>query len=142
MKNNFYYIKNNDDWAKLDGMETKDLLVYVSNDAYFGFRAMEKRVKAIIYNPDLIDSLVRVVKDSKKFPNVMHVLELDESTLGLETTISNESFLKASSRLIERILEINPLLCIEFKIKMPSNSSNWEVREILTKLYKENIKKD
>ena len=88
MKNNFYFIKNNDDWAKLDGMETEELLVYISNDAYFGFRAMEKGVKAIIYNPDLIDSLVRVVKDSKKFPNIKHVLALDENTVGLDTKVS------------------------------------------------------
>ena len=136
MKNNFYYIKTNEDWAKLSDMDTKDLLVYISNDSYFGFRAMEKGVRAIIYNPDLIDSLVRVVKDSKKFPNVMHVLELDENTLGIESKISNESFLKASTRAIESVLEINPLLCIDFKIIMPSNSNNWEVRKVLENIYK------
>ncbi len=136
MKNNFYYIKSNEDWAKLNEMDTKDLMVYISNDAYFGFRAMEKGVRAIIYDPNLIDSLTRVVKDSKKFPKVMHVLELNEDTLGIETKVSDENFLKASTRAIERVLEINPLLSIEFKLIMPSNSKNWEIREILTKMYK------
>ena len=140
MKNNFFYIKTNDDWDKLNDLDTKDLLVYISNNSYFGYRAMERGVKAIIYNPNLIDSLVRVVKDSKKFANVMHVLELDENTLGIDSKVSNENFLKASTRVIESILEINPLLSIEFKLIMPSNSSNWEVREILKDLYKKNIR--
>ena len=83
-----------------------------------------------------IDSLVRISKNSKKFRGVKHILKLDTETLGYETINSNESFLKSATRLIEDILRINPLLCIDFNIKTGSEEDNSIISNTLNKLYK------
>jgi len=97
---------------------------------------MEKGAKFIVYDPTLIDSLVRIVKNSKKFKDVIHVLILNSDNLGYESTKSNESFLKAATRLLQGILDINPLLCIDFKIKTGSESNDILIKNILKKIYK------
>jgi|GEM_PF-2353141 len=97
---------------------------------------MEKGAKFIVYDPTLIDSLVRIVKNSKKFKDVIHVLILNSDNLGYESTKSNESFLKEATRLLQDILDINPLLCIDFKIKTGSDSNDKIIKNILKKIYK------
>ncbi len=126
-----YKIETNDDWNNLsEGQE----LVSINNDAYFGFRAMEKLSKAITYDPTLIDSLVRVGKESKKFPGTTHNLILDVNTLGFESTNSEENFLKCASRVIEGLLELNSDVKLDFTIEC--NSLNFElIKETLYKIY-------
>ncbi len=113
MKTISYKIKNNDDWANL---KQDEILVDISNDSYFGFRAMEKGAKEIIYDPTLVSSLVRVCKEGKKFPNTTHNLILSKLTIGFESSKSEENFLKDSTRVIETVLEINPEIKLDFTI--------------------------
>lgn len=108
-----YKIQSNEDWNNLKEKET---LVDISNDSYFGFRVMEKGSVEIIYNPNLISSLVRIGKESKKFPSTTHNLILDTETLGFESSKSEEMFLKLSSRLIEELVELNPEIKLDFTI--------------------------
>ncbi len=129
-----YTIETNDDWNNLsEGQE----LVSIKNDAYFGFRAMERASKAILYDPTLIDSLVRVGKESKKFPNTTHNLILDVDTLGFESSSSEESFLKCASRVVEELLELNPDVKLDFTVNC--NNLNFEL--IIETLYKIYVKK-
>ncbi len=124
-------VKNNEDWANLKGNEE---LVDISNDAYFGFRAMEREVTAITYDPERIDSLVRVGKESRKFPKTIHNLIMDIDTLGFESSISEEEFLKISTRVIEKVIELNPNVKLDFTI----NSGNLDsklIYETLLKIY-------
>ncbi len=113
MKKISYKIKNNEDWSKLNNGEE---LVDISNDSYFGFRAMEREAKEIIYDPTLVSSLVRVCKEGRKFPNTIHNLILTKQTLGFDSSSSEEKFLKDATRVIEEILEINPDIKLEFTI--------------------------
>ena len=134
---NNFKIENNKDWNDLENLSNlEETLVDISNNAYFGYRAMEKGAKYIIYDPTMIDSLVRIVKNAKKFKDTIHVLILDSETLGYESKKSNEAFLKTATRLIESILDINPLLCIEFKIKTGSESNDETINNVLNKIYK------
>lgn len=126
-----YKIRNNEDWNNLN---PKEELVDINNDAYFGFRAMEKESISILYNPNIIDSLVRVGKESKKFPNTIHNLILDIDTLGYESTISEENFLKDSSRIIEELLELNPEVKLDFTVNCGSLDLNL-IKETLNKIY-------
>lgn len=130
-----YYIKNNDDWNKLKEGER---IVDINNDAYFGFRAMEKKAKTIKYDPCIIDSLVRVVKEGKKFPETTHTLVLDQETLGFEAKKDAESYLKSATRVIQEIVDINPSIKLRFVIKRGEESPK-EVMDILTFIYKNNI---
>lgn len=127
-----YSIKNNQDWAELSEGEQ---LVEINNDAYFGFRAMEKNAVAIIYDPYLIDSLVRVTKEAKKYKDTTHTLILDIMTMGHESSESEEEFLKAASRKIEEIKEINSELSMNFDIQC-GNLNKEHIEDILDKLYK------
>lgn len=130
-----YYIKNNEDWNKLP---EKESIVDINNDAYFGFRAMEKKAQFIKYDPCIIDSLVRVIKESKKFPKTKHLLILDQETLGFESRNDLESYLKASSRIIEQVLSLNPKLKLNFLIERKMGKEK-EALNILRDIYKKNI---
>ena len=127
-----YKIINNNDWKEL---ETGEELVDVSNNAYFGFRAMEKKSKAIIYDPIIIDSLIRLGKDSRKFSKTKHILILDADTLGYESLTNDEAFLKHATRVIEELFELNPLLCIGFLLKMTSEERKNNILSILKEIY-------
>ncbi len=129
-----YYIKNNDDWNNLKEGER---YVDINNDAYFGFRAMEKKVKNIKYDPCIIDSLVRVAKESKKFPNTKHILILDQETLGFEARNDLESYLKASTRKIEEVISMNPEIKLSFSI-IRDGGEEAKALEILKDIYKNN----
>lgn len=130
-----YYIKNNEDWNKLKEYER---IVDINNDAYFGFRAMEKKAISIKYDPSIIDSLVRVVKESKKFPETKHILVLDQETLGYEARNGLENYLKAATRTIQEVLSINPELKLGFNIVKDGNDQA-EAINILWDIYKNNI---
>ncbi len=126
-----YSIRNNEDWANLNEQE---ILVDINNDAYFGFRAMEKNAQSITYDPTVIDSLVRVGKESKKFPHTSHTLVLDVETLGFDSTTSEEAFLKNASRIIEELLKLNPDVKLDFIIKC--NNLNVDlIIDTLNKIY-------
>lgn len=133
--NIIYYIKNNEDWMNLKEGER---IVDINNDAYFGFRAMEKRTKSIKYDPNLIDSLVRVVKESKKFPETKHILILDEESLGFEAKENLEYYLKYATRTIEEVIKINPGLKISFNV-IRGNGEEKTAIKILNFIYKNNI---
>ncbi len=136
-KNNktpIFFIKSNDDWRNLTKGE---FIVDINNDSYFGFRAMEKNAKNIIYNPNLIDSLTRIGKESKKFPTTTHLLLLDEKTLDFKAGQSEETFLKYSTRVIEKLLELNNSIKVDFKIKAPKLDEVF-LKQILKKIYQNN----
>ncbi|NQX83454.1 MAG: hypothetical protein HRS50_01985, partial [Mycoplasmataceae bacterium] len=84
-----FIISINNDWNKL---KKNEKLVDISNNAYFGFRAMEKESISIIYDPTVIDNLVRICKESKKYPKTKHILILNSSTLGFESNNYMELF--------------------------------------------------
>ncbi len=126
-----YKIKNNDDWNILNEFE---LIVDVNNDAYFAFRAMERSALNIIYDPTLMDSLVRVGKESKKFPGTTHILILDIDTLGFESSQSEETFLKHSTRVIEDILKLNGEMVLDFNISCGELNSEL-IYNTLKKIY-------
>lgn len=128
-----YKISNNNDWVKL---KENEVIVDISDNAYFGFRAMEKNAKNIIYDPKILDSIIRLCKESKKFPKTKHLIILDEKTLGYEATVSTESFLKEATRTIEELLRLNPLLKVGFLIKMRNQLEEDVAFEILNKIYK------
>lgn len=127
-----YYIKNNDDWKT---MNTGERIVDINNDAYFGFRAMEKEALNIKYDPCIIDSLVRVVKEGKKFPNTKHILIIDEDTLDYKAKENLENFLKIATRKIEEIISINNDIKLKFHIKR-NNGDETKVLNILNEIYK------
>ncbi len=127
-----FKIKNNEDW---NSMKNDELLVDISNDAYFGFRAMEKESQAILYDPNLIDSLVRVAKESRKFPKTIHNLIMTKDTLGFDSSNSEETFLKSASRCIEEVVELNPEILLDFTIDC-SNLNEEFIYETLIKIYK------
>ncbi len=126
-----YSIRNNDDWNNLNNGE---LLVDINNDAYFGFRAMEKESISILYDPTIIDSLVRVGKESKKFPATTHNLILDIDTLGFDSSQSEEAFLKDASRTIENLLELNPDVKLDFTVNCGELDQEL-IKRTLTKIY-------
>ncbi len=130
-----YKIQNNDDWNNL---QEQEVLVDINNDAYFGFRAMERNAIAITYDPNIIDSMIRLGKESRKFPKTIHNLILDIETLGFESSNSEESFLKHSTRVIEQILELNPDIKLDFTLNC--NSLDYEL--ILSTLYKIYVNKN
>lgn len=132
-----YKIENNNDWANLKDNET---LVDISDDAYFGFRAMQKNAKAIIYNPNNIDNLIRISKESKKFGQTKHILILDSDYLGFEAGTDANKFLSLSCELIDSILSINSNLSIDFEINTYLDNVH-DIVDILNKIYKENINK-
>lgn len=136
MKNKITYtIKNNEDWNNLNEGE---LLVDISNDSYFGFRAMEKNANSIAYDPVNVNTLVRVGKESKKFPNTIHTLILDVDSLGFEASNSEENFLKLSTRVIEELLELNNDIRLDFIIKS-EDLDNEFIYKTLSKLYLKNV---
>ncbi len=130
MKNNIYSIKNNDDWNNLNENE---LYVDISNDAYFGFRAMEKNAVNIIYNPFQIDSLIRIIKESKKFLNTKHILILEDIDLSFDSKNSEEKFLKEVTRKIEEIIEVNSKIKLNFIIE--TNLNKEKIYDILIGIY-------
>ncbi len=127
-----FFIKNNEDWSNLKENEE---LVEILNDSYFGFRAMEKNAKSIIYDPCIVNSLVRIGKESKKFPNTKHILLFDIETLSYESRNSEEEFLKQASRVIEELLELNPEVKLDFEIKCGGLDSII-IKDTLMKIYK------
>ncbi len=127
-----YSINTNEDWNNLQENEE---LVSIKNDAYFGFRAMERNAKAILYNPNLLDSLVRVGKESKKFPSTTHNLVLDIDALGFEASTSEEAFLKDATRTIEELLLLNPDLNLDFTVNCGNLDLEF-IKETLFKIYK------
>ncbi len=126
-----YKINNNNDWNTLPNEE---VLVDISNDSYFGFRAMEKGSKAIIYNPYIIDSLIRIGKESNKFPNVIHILIFDEETVNYEAKNNEIDFLKSITRKIEELISLNKKIRIDFYIKT-KNLDNKKIKTILSEIY-------
>ncbi|NOQ50551.1 MAG: hypothetical protein GQ557_02700 [Mycoplasmataceae bacterium] len=104
---NFLSIKNNEDWKKIP--KNNEMIVNINNSNYFGFRAQEKKVKAIRYSAVEIDSLKRILKESKKF-NSTHfiVFDIDEFDPKAKKMYKdkNEWFCKETAKLISEIEEI------------------------------------
>lgn len=126
-----YKISTNDDWNNINQNEE---LVDISNDAYFGFRAMEANAKMITYDLCVVKDIVRLGKESKKFPGTKHILLLDEDTLGFEATTSEEEFMKLSSREIEKLVQLNPNIELDFILN--TNLNKEFIYETLIKIYK------
>ncbi|BDU67616.1 MAG: hypothetical protein TYPL_2690 [Candidatus Tyloplasma litorale] len=132
-KNNDYYvIQSNKDWNNL---KEKEKLVYISNDAYFGYRAMEKKSIKILYDPFIIDNLVRLCKESRKFPQTSHVLIFNSNNMGFDSEISEKFFLKIATRKIEEILNLNKNIKLFFKIETEKLDKKIII-SILNKIYK------
>lgn len=126
-----YKISNNNDWAD---MKKGENLVDVSNDSYFAFRAMQKAAKSIIYNPSLINNMVRIAKESKKFPDTKHILIIDQKTLSYSQDENLEDFIKKCSIEIEKILKINNNFSFDVII---NTKLSWikDSNEIIKKIY-------
>ncbi len=132
LKSNITYkISNNDDWKDIKQNEE---LVDISNDAYFGFRAMEANAKMITYDLSVVKDFVRLGKESKKFPGTTHVLLLDDNTLGFEATTSEEEFMKLATREIEKLIQLNEDIKLDFIIE--TNLNKEFIYETLIKIYK------
>lgn len=132
-----YIIKNNVDWHE---MKKNEEVVDISNSSYFGFRAMEKNAKVITYDPIIIDSIIRIVKESKKFPLTIHLLKIDENTLDYNANLNEEFFLKKATRIIEQIVEINENIFINFEI-LTKKCDHKIIEDVLRKIYWRNFKK-
>lgn len=130
-KSKIYKIQNNEDWSNLNHGEES---VWISNDSYFGFRAMEKEVKEIIYDPCSVTSLVRIGKESRKFPITKHNLLLTTETLGFDSSKSEEAFLKDSTKVIEELLELNDEIKLDFTIESETLNKDF-IYEVLKKIY-------
>ncbi len=74
----FYTVKENIDWQKFPKQEMNEI-VSISNDHYFGFRALEKDASIIFCDVNKIDNLIRLSKDSLKFNgSVLYYFNIDD----------------------------------------------------------------
>lgn len=106
----YKHIKTNNDWVELK----KDSIVDISNDSYFGFRAMEKESKIIIYDPILINNFERIIKDARKFSKTLHVFEIDFNLLPKKTL---EEKINMITKRINYSLKINSKIKIGLLFK-------------------------
>lgn len=123
-------------WKKL---KSKEELVDISDNSYFGIRAMAKKAIAIIYDPTLIDNLVKICSEAKRYPNTKHILIFDTLTLGFEAKSSEEKFLEESKRIVETMLIVNPNIKIGFEIIGLSSDLALKINTELEEKYTNNI---
>ncbi len=126
-----YKIQNNEDWNNLNQGEE---LVWINNDSYFGFRAMEKQSKSIIYDPCSVSSLIRIGKDSRKFPDTIHNLLFTTETLGFDSSKSEEKFLKDATKIVEEVIELNKEIKFDFTIQADGLDEVF-IKKVLIKIY-------
>lgn len=126
-----YKIQNNEDWNNLNQGEE---LVWINNDSYFGFRAMEKQSKSIVYDPCSVSSLIRIGKDSRKFPDTVHNLLFTTETLGFDSSKSEEKFLKDATKIVEEVIELNKEIKFDFTIQADGLDEVF-IKKVLIKIY-------
>lgn len=126
-----YKIQNNEDWNNLNQGEES---VWINNDSYFGFRAMEKQSKSIVYDPCSVSSLIRIGKDSRKFPDTIHNLLFTTETLGFDSSKSEEKFLKDATKIVEEVIELNKEIKFDFTIQADGLDEVF-IKKVLIKIY-------
>lgn len=135
---NIILIRENSDWQNL---KEESEFVDINNDSYFGLRSMEKQAKHIIYDPNILDSKVRLIKYSKKYPDTIHVLIFNKETIGYGVFDDEEKLTKEISNSILELVEMNNDLKIQIMIIDEVNNDYSKTVEIIGEIYPRNIKK-
>lgn len=126
----FYSINENIHWQKFPKQDLNEI-VFISNDHYFGFRALEKEASIVLCDANKIDNLIRLSKDAIKFSgNVLYYFDINE----LNPKIT-KSAVEISKHISEQIELIKKTSMDKIIIGLNVSDLSIDVLEIISYLY-------